>query len=97
MPEISITIQHKAGLHLRPAAMFVRTACRFVTNILVRNDTRGGDYKNAKSTLSVMQLGVNQGHSITVRADGPDAEAALEAIRHLTDSNFEDTGADMPA
>ncbi len=90
MPEIKITIQHKAGLHARPAALFVQTAKRYQSEIVVRHGSRSA---NAKSILSVLTLGASQGAEITVRADGQDAEAALEALQTLTAGNFGEAAA----
>jgi len=73
-------------LHARPAALFVQTAARF-------KDTRvevikNGSIRDAKSILSVLTLGVSQGTTITVRADGPQAEAAIAALTDLVDHDF---------
>jgi multiphosphoryl transfer protein len=85
---IELEVQHPAGLHLRPAAMFVQTAASFQANIRVRNITRGTAFKNAKSTLDVMMLGVGAGHTIGLEAEGDDAESAVQAIVTLIQSNF---------
>ncbi|MCS7010362.1 MAG: HPr family phosphocarrier protein [Anaerolineales bacterium] len=85
MPELTLTIQHKVGLHARPASLFVREAAKFQSNIMVFHD---GKEANAKSILSVLALGVNQGAQITLRAEGPDAEMALQALQALIEKNF---------
>lgn len=87
---IEFQIEHEAGLHLRPAALFVQTAAAFEADIQVRNVTRDTPFKNAKSALELMMLGVSQGHVIALEADGEDAEEALEALRTLAESNFEE-------
>jgi len=74
------------GLHARPAALFVQTAARFKdTRIDVVKD---GTARNAKSILNVLGLGVSQGTTIVVRAEGPEAEAALAALSDLVDRDF---------
>lgn len=84
--ERELTIRNKVGLHARPAALFVQTAARFKdTTIEV---VKGGTVRNAKSILNVLALGVSQGTTITLRADGPEAEAALTALTELVDSDF---------
>lgn len=89
MPEIELTVTHEAGLHLRPAALFVQTAAAFPdADIRVSNTTRDTPFKNAKSTLDVMMLGVSQGDRIRVQADGPQADAALQALATLVTSEF---------
>lgn len=85
MPEVTLIIKNKVGLHARPASLFVREASRFHSNITV---FYGENQANAKSILSVLTLGVNQGAQITIRAEGEDAEAALQALAALNASNF---------
>jgi phosphocarrier protein HPr len=85
MPEIKITLQHPAGLHARPASLFVQTAKRYQCQITAIHGARS---VNAKSILSVLTLGANQGAEIALRAEGEDADAALEALRALILSNF---------
>jgi phosphotransferase system HPr (HPr) family protein len=84
----TLEVKHAAGLHLRPAALFVQTSASFDADILVCNATRETEYKNAKSTIDVMMLGVEQGHRITIQAEGEDAEAALTALAELVQTNF---------
>jgi phosphotransferase system HPr (HPr) family protein len=88
MSKIEITINHPAGLHARPAAKFVQTATAFPCNINVRNKTNNGKMVNAKSILSVLTLGVNQGCEIEIEAEGNKEEEALEALKSLIDNNF---------
>src|SRR5438132_14191208 len=79
--ERPLTITNKVGLHARPAALFVQTAARFKdTRVEVVKD---GAVRDAKSILSVLTLGVSQGTTITVRAEGPQAEAAEAALTDL--------------
>jgi phosphotransferase system HPr (HPr) family protein len=74
------------GLHARPAALFVQTAARFKdTRIEVLKD---GVARDAKSILGVLTLGVGQGTTIIVRADGPQANAAIAALSDLVDRDF---------
>jgi phosphotransferase system HPr (HPr) family protein len=91
---IELEVQHPAGLHLRPAALFVQTAATFQAAIRVRNITRGTTFKNAKSTLEVMMLGVACGHTIALEADGDDAESAVQAIVALVQNNFGESASD---
>jgi phosphotransferase system HPr (HPr) family protein len=86
MPEIVLTVDHKVGLHARPAALFAKTAGRFDADVRA---SYGGRDVNAKSILQVLTLGAEQGAVIDVRAEGEDADVALEALRELVESNFE--------
>jgi phosphocarrier protein HPr len=85
MQEVTLTIRNKVGLHARPAARFVQTANRFKAQVVAVRDEREA---NAKSILSVLSLGANQGAVVTVRADGEDEAQAIEAIRLLVEDNF---------
>jgi len=85
---IELEIKHEAGLHLRPAAMFVQTAAQFGSEVRVRNVSRGTPFRDAKSALGVMMLGVTQGQTIGLEAQGDDAEAAISAIKSLVENNF---------
>jgi phosphocarrier protein FPr len=84
-----ITVQNDHGLHLRPAADFVRMAARYRSQIQVANLTRGGSRQaNARSLLEVTALGIDSGHSIRLSATGEDAEDAVRALTELIRSNF---------
>ena len=87
--ETDLLVGHEAGLHARPAALFTQTAQRFRCEVtVVHNDQTA----NAKSILSILSLGVSQGTTVRVRAQGPDAGEALEALRKLVADNFERQG-----
>jgi phosphocarrier protein HPr len=85
MRETTLVVEHEVGLHARPAALFVQTAKKFKSDILVRKDERE---VNAKSILSILTLGANQGAVITIKANGEDEEAALKALQELVENNF---------
>ena len=84
----TFTIQNQVGLHARPAALFVQTVAKFKSKIRVKNSTRGTPFVDAKSILMILPLQVRQGHEIEITTDGPDEEAALEAINNLIANNF---------
>lgn len=85
MAEITLTVQHKAGLHARPAALFVQTAAKYKSIIKVQH---GAKEANAKSIMGILTLGASQGAVVTVRAEGEDAVQALDGLRALVESNF---------
>jgi phosphotransferase system HPr (HPr) family protein len=86
-----LLIEHPAGLHLRPAALFVKTAARFQSQITLTNLSREGSPEaNAKSMFGLMQSGVSQGHQVRVAASGSDATEALAALEELVRNNFEE-------
>ena len=88
MPSLTLVVRHPAGLHARPAAEFVKTATTFPCTITVRNVSADTPAVNAKSILSVLTLGVTQGDEIEVKAEGEQAEVALQALAHLVQTNF---------
>jgi phosphotransferase system HPr (HPr) family protein len=92
LAEIEIEVMHELGLHMRPAARFVQTAAAYQAEVQVRNASRDTPFRDAKSPLAVMTLGVNQGHRIVIRAEGDDAEEALAALQALIESNFAENG-----
>jgi phosphotransferase system HPr (HPr) family protein len=91
MVDAQITITNAAGLHARPAALFVRTAAGFESSIRVRNLSRDAAREaDAKSILSMMTLGIEQGHIISISAEGPDEAAAIDALRTLAEGNIDE-------
>lgn len=86
--EKKFTIGSKLGLHARPAALFVRTANRFRSEITVQ---KGKHKVNGKSIMGVMMLAAGPGSHITVRISGPDAEEAMEELERLFQQNFGET------
>ncbi len=78
-------IKNKFGLHARPSASFVQAASRFQSEIKVEKD---GQVADGKSILDLMMLAAGQGTSITVKANGEDAEEALTALGELIENRF---------
>jgi len=72
-----VKIRNKLGLHARPAAEFVRAARAYESRILI---LRGGQEFSATSILDVLTACVNCGAVLTLAADGPDADEALEGL-----------------
>jgi phosphocarrier protein HPr len=85
MPEREVRILNKLGIHARPAAEIVKTAGKFKSNIIiVRDDLE----VNAKSIMGVMMLAAEFGATITLRATGDDADAALDALAAVIANKF---------
>ena len=80
MIEARATVANRLGLHARPAAELVKTAPRFESEIEIAQD---GMWVNAKSILGVMTLAAERGSELSIKADGPDADAAVGAIAEL--------------
>lgn len=80
-----VEIKNQVGLHARPATLFIQLANEFRSYIWIeKNDRR----VTAKSLLGVLSLGVVGGEVVTLIADGPDEEEAVEALIDLIDSGF---------
>ncbi len=88
MKRVEITVTNEVGLHARPAALFVKTAARYKSNIQVRNISRDQGWVNAKSILKVLSLGVEKNHTIEISTEGQDEEDALQALEGLLRSDF---------
>lgn len=80
----NIQVNNQVGLHARPATFFIQKSSEFKSSIWVEKNNRK---VNAKSLLGVLSLGITKGTEITVIADGPDEEEAVEALALLVGSN----------
>lgn len=80
-----LVIRNARGLHARASAKFVKCAEQFYATIRV---TRDGQTVPATSIMGLMMLAAHPGASIVVEAEGPQAEAALEALARLVESGF---------
>lgn len=81
------TIQNKLGLHARPAAMFVRIANRFSSDISVEKDS---EQVNGKSIMGLMMLAAGCGSHLRVSASGEDAEQAVKELGELIQRKFDE-------
>ncbi len=85
MIERQATIVNPLGMHARPAARLVKLASGFQSHIeLVRDDLA----INGKSIMGVMMLAAECGSAITIRAEGPDEAAAIDALVGLVADGF---------
>jgi len=80
-----LKVINQLGLHARPAALFVKTASRFESDISVAKD---GNSVSGKSIMGLMTLEAGLGSVLTVTAEGMDAEESLNELQHLVDSKF---------
>jgi len=82
-----LVIANKLGMHARPAALFVKTAHRFSSQVLVEKD---GEIVNGKSIMGLMMLAAGPGSKITVAADGDDASKAVAELELLLKRKFDE-------
>jgi phosphotransferase system HPr (HPr) family protein len=81
----SVTLVNPQGFHARPAHLFVKLATSFPCQIEI---VKGNETINGKSILDLLTLGAGNGTTLTLRASGPDAEAAVEALAKLVQGGF---------
>ena len=82
-----VTVQNKVGLHARPATFFIQKANAYKCSVWVEKEDRK---VNAKSLLGVLSLGIAQGMTIKLIADGSDEVEALDGLQALIDTGFQD-------
>jgi len=87
MARADVQIVNKLGLHARASAKLTQVASSFKCELWL---SRNGRRVNAKSIMGVMMLAAGKGATITIEADGVDAEAALAALQQLIASKFDE-------
>jgi len=85
MTQREVTITNNIGLHARPATFFIQKANTFKSSIWIEKDERR---VNAKSLLGVLSMGIAQGMTVTLIADGQDENIALDALATLVQTGF---------
>jgi phosphocarrier protein FPr len=88
--EARIAVNIPLGLHARPAARMIRATAGLDAQVLAANATTGSAPVSARSLNALAGLHVREGHEMLVRAGGPDAERALEALRALAARRFDE-------
>lgn len=87
MAEKLLTVRNRAGIHARPAALIAQTANKFAAEVLMEKD---GTVINAKSIMGVITMAAGYNTMLKVKADGPDAAQAIEALSALFENKFEE-------
>jgi len=82
-----MVVLNKLGIHARPAALFVKTANRFASNVFVERD---GERVNGKSIMGLMMLAAGPGTVIRVHAEGADASQAVRELDNLLKRKFDE-------
>lgn len=81
----TLTIRNRYGLHQRPAMKVIETATKFESDITLMKDDKSC---NAKSIIDVIMLAAECGSTLTVEAEGRDAEDAVKALQELFEKKF---------
>ena len=85
MVEKEVIVKNRAGIHTRPAALIVKLAAKYKSEVFLIRD---GYSINAKSIIGVMTLAAEQGARITLSTDGIDEIQAAEGIAELFETGF---------
>jgi phosphotransferase system HPr (HPr) family protein len=86
--DLELELRNPSGLHARPAAVFVRAAAGFRSDIRVVNLTTGSPPASAKSLLAILGLGVLRDHRVRISVAGDDEQAAATTLRDLVTSGL---------
>lgn len=87
MPENTVQIVNPLGLHARAAAKLVRLAAEYQSSITITRPSCGKT-ADARSILSILELGAKHGSLVIVRAEGEDSGSAIDAMTELFESGF---------
>jgi len=82
-----IEVVNRLGLHARPATMLVKTASGFQSKVIIKKDELSVD---AKSIMGVLILAAQKGSKLIIEVEGPDEEAAAEAMADLFRRGFDE-------
>ena len=85
--QIWVEIKNADGLHMRPAMLFVDISNQFQSEVTVSNDETSVD---GKSIMQMSMLAAICGTKLRIKAQGPDAQAALDALKVLVEERMFD-------
>lgn len=90
MPTVAkeVTVSNSLGLHARPAMQFVELAQKFDAAVIVQKLGEGACEVDGKSVMQMITLEATQGTRLVIRADGGDAQTAVEQLVDLFDKKF---------
>jgi phosphocarrier protein len=81
----TFTIRNRLGLHARAAALLVKTANRFASDVSIEKD---GLEVNGKSIMGILMLAASKGTRITLKVDGKDSAQAIQTLGKLIENKF---------
>lgn len=79
------TVENKYGIHARPAALLVKAAGKFTSEILIGQK---GAEVSAKSIMGLLTIEGHHGACIYVQTSGVDAKEAMAEIAELFENKF---------
>ena len=87
LKERKVKVTNKLGLHARPAAMLVKTAGKYKSEVTIAKDDME---VNAKSIMGVMMLAAEKGSTLTIRGEGDDEAEVVDALVRLVEGKFDE-------
>ena len=83
--ETTVTIQNRHGLHVRPATQLAELAGKFKSPVMIVKD---GQEVSARSIIELLTLAAAYGTELRIKAEGPDAAEAVDAVQKLIAGRF---------
>ena len=85
MKSFEYTVKDELGIHARPAGLLVKEAKKFESECTI---TKDGKTKKLTQLMMLMSLGVKQGETVTVTAEGADEDAAIAGLKEFFEANL---------
>ena len=85
MKTFEYTIKDELGIHARPAGLLVKEAKKDESECTI---TKDGKTKKLTQLMMLMSLGVKQGETVTVTAEGADEDTAIEGLKAFFEANL---------
>nr|WP_295282692.1 HPr family phosphocarrier protein [uncultured Blautia sp.] len=85
MKSFEYTINDELGIHARPAGLLAKEAKKFESECTI---TKDGKTKKLSQLMMLMSLGVKQGDTVTVAADGADEDTAIAELKAFFEANL---------
>ena len=85
MKTFEYTIKDELGIHARPAGLLVKEGKKYESECTI---TKDGKPKKLTQLMMLMSLGVKQGETVTVTAEGADEDAAIAGLKEFFEANL---------
>ena len=85
MKTFEYTIKDELGIHARPAGLLAKEAKKYESECTI---TKDGKTKKLTQLMMLMSLGVKQGETVTVTAEGADEDAAIADLKEFFEANL---------
>ena len=85
MKQFDYTINDPLGIHARHAGLLAKEAKKFTSVCTI---TRDGQTKKLTQLMMLMSMGIRQGDTVTIQAEGPDEDAAIEALKAFFETHL---------